>query len=279
MPCHINETLSISVIIALIQLLLRAGDVELNPGPRTPRFPCGECGKACTAYKGAKSSIFCDECHRWFHADCVNLSEDLLACLSRSDIPWVCPNLNCGLPNISTSLFNSVLTDTNASDSMTSDRSSTSSYSSSEPGSPTAHSSPSKTAASSNRRPANLRTLSINFQSIHAKKVVFWNLIEAAKPDVIFGSETWLKPNITHGEVFPPDYNLYRKDARDGYGGVLLGIHNSLTSHQIDLDSDAEMVAAKIVNGKQHIVVGAIYRRTDNNCENMNLLNQTSTLR
>ena len=43
-------------------LILLAGDVELNPGPRPPRFPCGECNKACTSYKGAKASILCESC-------------------------------------------------------------------------------------------------------------------------------------------------------------------------------------------------------------------------
>ena len=39
-------------------LILLAGDVELNPGPRPPRrVPCGECSKACTSYKGATASI------------------------------------------------------------------------------------------------------------------------------------------------------------------------------------------------------------------------------
>ena len=52
-------------------------------------------------------------------------------------------------------------------------------------------------------------------------------------------------------------------------------MHSSLTSHQIYLDADAEIVAAKIISGKQQIVTGAFYRTPDNNASYMSLLNQT----
>jgi len=34
--------------------ILLSGDVETNPSP--PKYPCGECGKACISYRGAKAS-------------------------------------------------------------------------------------------------------------------------------------------------------------------------------------------------------------------------------
>ena len=77
----------------------------------------------------------CEECDIWFHVDCVNITETMLSSLARSDIPWECNN--CGLPNISATLFDSISTDS-MSDSTTSYRSSTGSYSSSKPGSPCA---------------------------------------------------------------------------------------------------------------------------------------------
>ena len=43
-----------------------AGDIETNPGPRTPKYPCGECKKACTSYKGSQASILCDSCNLGF---------------------------------------------------------------------------------------------------------------------------------------------------------------------------------------------------------------------
>ena len=148
-------------------------------------------------------------------------------------------------------------------------RSSSTSFSSFEPGSPCTQSFPSKSSTPSRRKTANLRSLTINFQNIRGDREVFWT------SDIIFGCEMCLKPEVCQGEFFPSEYNLYRKDSRDGYGGVLLGVHTSLTSQQTDLVSAVEMVAAKMLSGKQHIVISAFYRTPDNNASYMNILNQT----
>ena len=48
-----------SMCTELLQfLLVISGNVELNPGPRTHKYPCGECGKAV-----AITSIACDICN------------------------------------------------------------------------------------------------------------------------------------------------------------------------------------------------------------------------
>ncbi len=204
----------------------------------------------------------------WFHSDCVGLNDSALNALGRSDLPWEC--YKCGLPNFSSTLFDSIIVDD--SDDATSPIS-CSSTSSSYPGSPLAKSSPSK----SNKKESfqNLRLLEINFQSIYSKREEFWSLVDAVKPDVIYGCETWLKPSISQGEIFPQDYDVYRCDRKDGYGGVLLGIHNSLINHQLVIKTDAEFVAAKIINGKQSIIVASLYRPTDNNQVYMDELNRT----
>ena len=55
--------------------------------------------------------------------------------------------------------------------------------------------------------------------------------VDAVKPDIIFGSETWLKPDKGQSEIFPPGFDVYRKDRNDGYGGVLLAVNSSLVNH------------------------------------------------
>ena len=76
-----------------------------------------------------------------------------------------------------------------------------------------------RSLAPNRERHKNLKSLTINFQSILKKKEVFWNLVDEVKPDIIFGCETWLRPEVLSGEFFPADYALYRRDRRDGYGG------------------------------------------------------------
>ena len=59
-----------------------------------------------------------------------------------------------------------------------------------------------------------LRVLNINFQSIKRKQHLVNNIIESSKPDIVIGTESWLKPNIHNNDVFPETYNIYRKDRK-----------------------------------------------------------------
>ena len=67
-----------------------------------------------------------------------------------------------------------------------------------------------------------LSSLILNCQSPLAKKESFVNLLDLHHPDIVFGSESWSKPNIVYSEVFPSDYTVYRKDHPDGYGGLVV---------------------------------------------------------
>ena len=82
----------------------------------------------------------------------------------------------------------------------------------------------------------NHRIAAINFQSVCAKKEELCCHIDAAKPDVIIDGETWLKPDISDSEIFPPGYHFYRKDRADWHGDVPLGISTSLNSTKIEIE-------------------------------------------
>ena len=118
---------------------------------------------------------------------------------------------------------------------------------------PLLSSSPSKNMQPIQSHATNLRIVAINFWSVCAKKEEFWCPIDAAKPDVIIGSETWIKPDISDCEIFPPGYHVYRKDRADGYGGVLLGISTCLNSNKIE--TEGEFVAAKVLSSKHAIIL------------------------
>ena len=139
--------------------LVLCGDIETNPGPKLPKFPCGHCNKAYYDYKGAMSSILCESCNTWFHAVCVNIDANLLSKLERLSCP------NCGLPNFSATLFDSVILDSD----ITMNSSEESSCSTPLP-TPLLSSSPSKNMQPIKSQATNLRIVAINFQSICAKK-------------------------------------------------------------------------------------------------------------
>ena len=88
----------------MILLLTKCHYPEPNPGPRTPKFSCGACQKA---VKTIDQGIVCDNYNTWFHINCENINNSMYNCLAGSDASWCCTN--CGMPNFSTSLFESML--------------------------------------------------------------------------------------------------------------------------------------------------------------------------
>ena len=75
-----------------------------------------------------------------------------------------------------------------------------------------------------------LQVVNINFQSIVNKKAALHEFIFTYKPHIIVGTETWLSPDISNNEVIPAEwnYNIYRKDRPDGYGGVMIAISKQI---------------------------------------------------
>jgi len=111
----------------------------------------------------------------------------------------------------------------------------------------------------------NLKTLNkltiavINCQSIFAKRTSLWNFIEHEHPDVMIGNESWLNPKIYSSDLVPSEYNVFRKDRSDGYGGVC---HNKLTSFQLTLEenSSSELIVIRLQLHNVSIIICAVYR-------------------
>ena len=104
-PCkqiRIRNRKSVFLYLSLL-LICQSSDIECNPGP--PKFPCGDCGKACT-WNQRRPVIACDSCDIWFHKDCIGLTSQVFDTLAFSDASWIC--CNCGLPNFSSTLFQSI---------------------------------------------------------------------------------------------------------------------------------------------------------------------------
>ena len=101
----------------------------------------------------------------------------------------------------------------------------------------------------------------LNCQSISSKKAVFANFVSVNSPDIIVGCESWLSPSISTSEVFPAGFTVYRKDRSDGYGGVFIACQNSLVSEEINLNTNAEVVACRVhQSGSRPLVICSLYR-------------------
>ena len=73
-------------------------------------------------------------------------------------------------------------------------------------------------------RGKSLVVLQVNCRSVYNKALEFWNLVDTYNPDVVIGTESWLKKDISNAEVFRADFTTYRRDryARGGGGSFYM---------------------------------------------------------
>jgi hypothetical protein len=111
---------------------------------------------------------------------------------------------------------------------------------------------------------AKLTCLLINCRSLKNKVADLASTINEYKPDVVLGNESWLTPDIGNSEIFPNDYNVFRKDRPDGYGGVFQAIKKDLiVTQRLELDTDCEIIwtQCQLADKKaKSILLGSFYR-------------------
>ena len=260
-----------------ILLILLGGDIHSNPGPRPPKFPCGICKKA-VKWDPKSPSVCCDSCDIWFHQRCMAMPDVVFEGLK--NVSWEC--VQCGLPNFSTSLFNTTIIDSsNPFDSLTSPEADNSSLLNFSFSAPTATSSPkgapplnshgsiSANSSSANKAKRNdipLRVLVMNCQSARKKKPQIESIVDATEPDIVIGVESWLDSGVTSNSVFPDGYTVYRRDRPDdvGWGGVFILVSSKFQSSQperLQLRTSSEMLWVEIkVCGSKSLYVCAFYK-------------------
>ena len=106
-----------------------------------------------------------------------------------------------------------------------------------------------------------INVIVMNCQSLKCKKAAFNTFVEIHQPDVIIGSESWLSPAIFSSELFPPNYNVYRKDREDGYGGVFIACGRNIFSENLPINTDCELVVCRIqLSNLRSLIICSIYR-------------------
>ena len=95
------------------------------------------------------------------------------------------------------------------------------------------------------------------------------------KPDIVFGTETWLDPTIKNSEIFPDGFKIYRRD-RTGQqgGGVLIAVKDHYISDEVeDLSPDdrCEMIWAKIeIVGCKTLYLSSFYNPKTSDEQSLN---------
>ena len=249
-------------------LILLSGQVELNPGPPmsgslnlSSIFPCGYCEDPVT---WEQHGICCDSCDVWFHKDCVDMGSFTFLAYSTTNVSWIC--CRCNHPNFDRNLFHSFeIETTNNFDNLN--------FSGSEnvnsPNSdfaPTQHSSPIPPFRPKNRQ-RNWRTLLINCRSLKGKVANFLASVNYYQPDCILGTESWLDKDTTTSEIFPPEYQVLRKDRnlKARGGGVFIAVrkHYDMTLLP-DLETNCEILWAEVqISASKSLTLGCFYRPPD----------------
>ena len=124
-----------------------------------------------------------------------------------------------------------------------------------------------------------ITSLVVNFRSLNNKIPLFSTLISETDPDIIFGTETWLKPGTTDSELLIPDYDIFRNDRlkdadeiptnlnerkKETGGGVMICIKKTLNSQLLFKSKTNESIFCRInQQGKAPTVLGCVYRPPD----------------
>ncbi len=112
-----------------------------------------------------------------------------------------------------------------------------------------------------------------SLKSVNARRnklVEFRTLVELKQPSLVGVCETWLNRDIKNTEILPPDqYKIYRKDRKDGYGGILLAVNNDIQSKrkvslEVTSDNHNEIMVIEARAHKQpKMAVILMYRPPD----------------
>ncbi|XP_077988548.1 uncharacterized protein LOC144443049 [Glandiceps talaboti] len=75
-----------------------------------------------------------------------------------------------------------------------------------------------------------IKFMNVNCQSVRAKLHKFQVLLE-----IVTGTESWLNSSISTGEIFPTNYQVFRKDRGNGdtHGGVFIAVKDNLMASEV----------------------------------------------
>ena len=267
----INKTflLECTLIILLTMITSNEQTEENQQSEVDSRYPCGACDITVT---WDQRGVECESCGQWFHAECQHIDSNSYNLLGRSDLTWhcvICANANDSIIAFDLHGIGSMSQQNQNISCETSDYL----HNISTPTSQTKVLKPIHTSTPTRaskqdkhiRRP--LRFLNINCYHLTAKVAELDNLIQTTRPDIVFGTESWLTPSISNTEVFPNGFTVYRRDRPQGEwdkesgGGIFILVANSLTSHEVpELHMGYENIWVKVkIQGRRTLLLSCFY--------------------
>ena len=293
----------------LFILIILAGDIEMNPGPR---FQCGLCKKYC---KASDRLLECEECEKRFHASCSNLSDNELLRIESGDGAWYCTNCkaDCGLcsgavlkdhkavqcDNCDMWIHNecSFIAETqyetvnntnctwicpkceffNFSDSFFGEQVNVETENRFVPLTKVKKDRSSPCGTNKSSFISGLKFISMNINSIRGKKLELLAFLDFHQPHVVAIQETKIDSSFATSELFPETcpYSVYRKDRNIHGGGVMLLVHKDISHMPItELENDSESIWVKVFANKTSHFVASWYRPPGSTSEEFQLFRE-----
>ena len=253
---------------SMFLLIILCGDVSINPGPRTPKFPCGLCHRPVTKHCEA---IQCDHCDLWIHNKCSGIQDATYKIfMEQKSLTFICPS--CHVPSFLQNISTGALVTSNrfqllsSIDTTQSSIPSVTSPTSFRPA-PFATSSPVGRRYHIARSTAKqLRVMSVNCNSLQSvnKRAELISLLEQHDPHIILGQESKLGDEHLSSEIFPPHYLTVRNDRKSGGGGVFVMVKENIDYNEDAISvskTDCEIAWVQIkLPGTQLLNVASVYR-------------------
>ena len=293
----------------LFFLIILAGDIEMNLGPR---FQRGLCKKYC---KASDRLLECEECEKRFHASCSNLSDNELLRIESGDGAWYCTNCkaDCGLcsgavlkghkaiqcDNCDMWIHNecSLIAETqyetvnntnctwicpkceffNFSDSFFGEQVNVETENRFVPLTKVKKDRSSPCGTNKSSFISGLKFISMNINSIRGKKLELLAFLDFHQPHVVAIQETKIDSSIATSELFPETcpYSVYRKDRNIHGGGVMLLVHKDISHMPItELKNDSESIWVKVFANKTSHFVASWYRPPGSTSEEFQLFRE-----
>ena len=222
------------------------------------KYPCGKCDRE-VSWEGR--GVACESCGIWFHATCQGIGKSSYINLGDEDVTWHCTV--CGNPNYSDIPFDLYSIHCEEPDlKFDLSQNSIPSISPTKTFKPVHASTPTRANQQDKVTNRPLRVISVNFNSIVAKRAELANVIVSVRPDIIIGTETKLDKEVQDAEFMPNSYRVHRKDRNRNGGGVMVAVKKDIQSIVVsDLDSDCEILWVKIITkDKGEQLICAYYR-------------------
>ena len=214
----------------LMLILLLSGQIESNPGPQPPSYPCKVCQDEVSDNDNA---IMCNECNFWCHISCVGLPEEAYNHLvsNSNSFTWVC--YICGCPNFHSSLFDNASLELSNSFSLLSESSDVIVTEPTEPTTSTPIKGKNRTPkfnSPKNRGKNSIKCMIVNCNGLKSteKQAIFRAALDQHDPDLVLGCESKIDNSIATYSIFPDNFDVYRNDRNKEGGGVFIAARDSI---------------------------------------------------